>query len=99
MEHVVTSSATRSREQEKMTSPGQQSSGAVPNPTVLATSNHEDDTASSEQAIIAALSGLDGMRQLPVSEHVQRFEAVHTALTDALSQADNLSPTSSGYGG
>lgn len=82
-----------------MTSPEQQSSGVVPNPTVLDTPGGEDRAASAEQAISAALSGIEGLQQLPVSEHVQRFEAVHTALTDALSQADDLSSTSSGYGG
>ncbi|GAB3301051.1 hypothetical protein [Parasphingorhabdus pacifica] len=82
-----------------MTSPGQQSNGAVPNPTVLAKPNHEDETRSAEQAISTALSGLEDIRQLPVSEHVERFETLHTALTEALTTAENLSSTSNGYGG
>lgn len=81
-----------------MTSPGQQSNGAMPNPTALARPNRADDGHVSEQAISEALAGLDAVRQLPVAEHVQRFEAVHTALTDALSKAENLSSTSNGYG-
>ncbi|MHA6799910.1 hypothetical protein [Bounagaea algeriensis] len=52
-----------------------------------------------EQAVIAAihtaLAELDAARDRPVAEHVRRFEAVHSALTDALSTADTyLSGTS-----
>nr|WP_229680046.1 hypothetical protein [Saccharopolyspora subtropica] len=54
-----------------------------------------DDGQPAIDAIETALAELDDVRELPVSEHVERFEAVHAALTDALSKADNfLSGTS-----
>ena|GEM_PF-2721253 len=37
-----------------------------------------------------AVAGLDRLAELPVSEHVQRFEAVHTELTTALSSIDKV---------
>lgn len=43
-----------------------------------------------EAAIAAALTGLDDLVERPVSEHVERFEAAHAALTDALSGAESL---------
>lgn len=81
-----------------MSSPGQWSNEAVPNPTVMARPNLVDEGHESEQAISAALAGLDDVRRLPVSEHVERFEAVHAALTDALSKAENVSSSPNGYG-
>jgi hypothetical protein len=41
-------------------------------------------------AIDAALVGLDGLDQLEPVEHVGRFDAVHSALTDALSSIDKV---------
>jgi rRNA pseudouridine-1189 N-methylase Emg1 (Nep1/Mra1 family) len=41
-------------------------------------------------AIDAALAGLDGLDQLETAEHVGRFDAVHSALTDALSSIDKV---------
>jgi hypothetical protein len=41
-------------------------------------------------AIDAALAGLDGLDQLEPAEHVGRFDAVHSALTDALSSIDKV---------
>jgi hypothetical protein len=38
----------------------------------------------------AALAGLDGLDQLEPAEHVARFDAVHTALTEALSSIDKV---------
>ncbi|GAA4615023.1 hypothetical protein [Saccharopolyspora hordei] len=67
-----------------MTSPGQ-----VPNPAVLA--RPADDGQPAIDAIAEAVAGLDDVQELPVAEHVERFEAVHAALTDALSKADHLS--------
>ncbi|KAA5827181.1 hypothetical protein [Saccharopolyspora hirsuta] len=66
-----------------MTSPGQ-----MPNPAMLA--RPADDGQSAIDAIAAAVADLDEVRERPVAEHVERFEAVHTALTDALSKADHL---------
>lgn len=41
-------------------------------------------------AITAALAGLEGLDQLEPVEHVGRFDAVHTALTEALSSIDKV---------
>jgi hypothetical protein len=41
-------------------------------------------------SIDAALAGLDGLDQLEPVEHVGRFDAVHTALTEALSSIDKV---------
>ncbi|MEU6268592.1 hypothetical protein [Saccharopolyspora shandongensis] len=67
-----------------MTSPWQQ----APNPAMLA--RPADDGQPAVDAIAAAVARLDEVRELPVAEHVERFEAAHAALTDALSKADNL---------
>ncbi|AIG75734.1 MULTISPECIES: hypothetical protein [Amycolatopsis] len=37
-----------------------------------------------------AVAGLDDLAALPLSEHVDRFEAVHTELTVALSTIDKV---------
>lgn len=79
-----------------MTSPGRHST--PPDPAVLATTDGAEDTRAAEQAIDEALAGLTGLHELPVSEHVQRFDSVHTALTDALSKAENLLSGSTGAG-
>jgi hypothetical protein len=76
-----------------MTSPDPEMNTQPPNPGVLA---RTDPGRVAEQAIGEALAGLGGVRELPVSEHVERFEAVHAALTDALSKAENLLSGSSG---
>ncbi|RZS29520.1 hypothetical protein EV193_1205 [Herbihabitans rhizosphaerae] len=39
-------------------------------------------------AIDAALERLDGLDDVPLPEHVARFDAAHVALTDALSSID-----------
>ena len=81
-----------------MASPGRFGDAPAPNPTVLAAPAHSDDGQAVVQAIGTALSGLDDLAELPVPEHVERFEAVHAALTDALSKADNLLSGTSGNG-
>jgi hypothetical protein len=81
-----------------MTSPGQDSNVPAPNPTVLAKRVDEDAGQAAEHAISEALVELDKVRDLPVPEHVERFEAVHAALTDALNKAENLLSGSSGHG-
>ncbi|GAA3360671.1 hypothetical protein [Saccharopolyspora gregorii] len=78
-----------------MTSPGQGGAFA-PNPSMLAKSS--DDGSAAEHAIGEALARLDEVRELPVADHVQRFEAVHTALSDALSRAENMLSGSTGGG-
>jgi hypothetical protein len=42
------------------------------------------------RAIETSLAGLDEIDALPVTEHVARFEAVHSALSDALSAIDKV---------
>jgi hypothetical protein len=37
-----------------------------------------------------AVAGLDDLEQLPLAEHVERFDAVHTELTVALSSIDKV---------
>ena len=41
-------------------------------------------------AIDEALAGLDGLDAVPVAEHVDRFDAVHVALTAALAGIDKV---------
>ncbi|WP_323055170.1 hypothetical protein [Saccharopolyspora sp. NFXS83] len=78
-----------------MTSPGQGGSHA-PNPSMLA--RPSEDGSAAEHAIGEALARLDEVRELPVADHVERFEAVHTALSDALSKAENMLSGSTGGG-
>ncbi|WP_424188351.1 hypothetical protein ACOBQX_09835 [Actinokineospora sp. G85] len=44
----------------------------------------------SDEAIAEAVAGLDGLDELPVDEHVARFDAVHVALTAALASIDKV---------
>ncbi|MFD2416271.1 hypothetical protein [Amycolatopsis pigmentata] len=37
-----------------------------------------------------AMAGIDGLDRLPLAEHVERFDAVHTELTTALSSIDRV---------
>jgi hypothetical protein len=46
--------------------------------------NSQDPAA----AIDAAVAGTDGLSEVPLAEHVDRFDAVHAALNDALSRID-----------
>jgi hypothetical protein len=41
-------------------------------------------------AIDAVMAGLVELDALPVDEHVARFDAVHSALSDALSSIDKV---------
>ncbi|HEY8371683.1 MAG TPA: hypothetical protein VIL00_02965 [Pseudonocardiaceae bacterium] len=43
-----------------------------------------------DPGISAALAGLADLDALPVAEHVDRFDAVHAALTRALSSIDRI---------
>ncbi|WP_028852404.1 hypothetical protein [Thermocrispum municipale] len=40
--------------------------------------------------VAEAVAGLDDLDDLPLSEHVERFDAVHTELTVALSSIDKV---------
>lgn len=81
---------------EQMTSPGQWGNPLKPNSSMFA--READDGSAAEQAIGAAIAELDEVRERPVAEHVERFEAVHTALSDALSKAENMLSGSTGGG-
>lgn len=52
------------------------------------------DTAHTAQnpveAVDEAVAGLDGLDDLPLNEHVERFDSVHTALTVALASIDKV---------
>lgn len=37
-----------------------------------------------------AMAGIDDLDRLPLAEHVERFDAVHTELTTALSSIDRV---------
>jgi hypothetical protein len=50
------------------------------------------------EAVVAALSGLDGLDELVTSEHVERFDAVHTALTAALTGTEGTASADDGVG-
>jgi hypothetical protein len=39
-------------------------------------------------AIDAAVAGTDALEEIPLAEHVARFDEVHVALNDALSRID-----------
>ena len=43
--------------------------------------------SSAHPSVIAAVEKLDTMGELPASEHVEIYEAVHRALQDALAEA------------
>jgi hypothetical protein len=48
------------------------------------------EPADPRAGIEEAVSGLDDLENLPLSEHVERFDAVHTELTVALSSIDKV---------
>ncbi|MFB9908322.1 hypothetical protein [Allokutzneria oryzae] len=57
-----------------------------PTPMALATPS----AAFTAESIDAALVGIDDLEAVPLAEHVGRFDAVHAALTDALSAIDRV---------
>jgi hypothetical protein len=57
-----------------------------PPPAQQAAPQQVDVRAGIEEAV----AGLDELAQLPLSEHVERFDAVHTELTVALSSIDKV---------
>ena len=46
--------------------------------------SQEDPTV----AVDAAMAGTDALEEIPLAEHVARFDAVHGALNEALSRID-----------
>ncbi|MCP3802790.1 hypothetical protein NLX83_26295 [Allokutzneria sp. A3M-2-11 16] len=57
-----------------------------PSPMALATPSAQ----MSAESIDAALIGIEDLEAVPLAEHVGRFDAVHSALTDALSAIDRV---------
>lgn len=55
-------------------------------PSALYAQQDTDPRAGIDEAV----AGLDDLAALPLSEHVDRFEAVHTELTVALSTIDKV---------
>lgn len=75
---------------------------ASTSPSSPTTPDGADDDAQSrsiENSIGQALAGLDETSELPLAEHVERFETVHSVLADALNRAENSLSGSSGSGG
>jgi hypothetical protein len=54
------------------------------------TSQPSQPASSPATGIIEALAGLQGLEELPTTEHVARLRAVHDALTAALSGIDEV---------
>lgn len=46
--------------------------------------NSQDPTA----VVDAAVAGTDSLGEIPLADHVDRFDAVHVALNEALSRID-----------
>ncbi|QWF77142.1 hypothetical protein HUW46_00522 [Amycolatopsis sp. CA-230715] len=57
-----------------------------PPPSADATAQQTDPCAGIDEAV----AGLDDLEQVPLAEHVERFDAVHTELTVALSSIDKV---------
>jgi hypothetical protein len=58
----------------------------VPGPPPAPGPQETDPRAGIDEAV----AGLDELNTLPLAEHVDRFEAVHTELTVALSSIDKV---------
>lgn len=55
--------------------------------------SHEQNTEGGDAALRAAeeaVAALDGLAELPVTEHVGRFDLAHAALTEALASIDKV---------
>lgn len=79
-----------------MTFPGQWSDFPESAPDKQADSSEQDEGERTEQAVDEVLRKLDDLQEIPVAEHVERFDAVHAVLTDALNRAENLLSGSGG---
>lgn len=64
----------------------QQTNQPVPGPPAQTAPQDTDPRA----GIADAVGGLDDLDDRPVAEHVERFDAVHTELTVALSSIDKV---------
>ncbi|HJQ45465.1 MAG TPA: hypothetical protein VJ870_03945 [Amycolatopsis sp.] len=58
----------------------------MPGPPPSAQPQQTDPRAGIEEA----MTGLDDLDRVPLAEHVERFDAVHTELTFALSSIDKV---------
>lgn len=59
----------------------------MPGPPTGPTAPQDTDPSA---GVAEAVQGLDDLDDRPVSEHVERFDAVHTELTVALSSIDKV---------
>ena len=64
--------------------------GPVPGPPPVQADQFSQQDTDPRAGIDEAVAGLDDLAALPLSEHVDRFEAVHTELTVALSTIDKV---------
>ncbi|OQO94109.1 hypothetical protein B1813_06320 [Saccharomonospora piscinae] len=62
----------------------------APRPVPGPPPGHAPAGADARAAIDQAVAGLDGLDELTPAEHVERFDAVHTALAVALSSIDKV---------
>ncbi|MFD5246932.1 MULTISPECIES: hypothetical protein [Amycolatopsis] len=62
----------------------------VPGPPAVQADQFAQQDTDPRAGIDEAVAGLDDLAALPLSEHVDRFEAVHTELTVALSTIDKV---------
>ena len=46
-----------------------------------------------DEAVASAMAALDGLADRPLAEHVEAFERVHAALTDALASGSSPAGT------
>jgi len=61
-----------------------------PPPAAAGEPPQEPQDTDPRAGIDEAVSALDGLDDLPVADHVERFDAVHTELTVALSSIDKV---------
>ncbi|MEU3628718.1 hypothetical protein BS329_38110 [Amycolatopsis coloradensis] len=62
----------------------------VPGPPPVQVDQFSPQDTDPRAGVDEAVAGLDDLASLPLSEHVERFEAVHTELTVALSTIDKV---------
>nr|WP_167373665.1 hypothetical protein [Amycolatopsis lurida] len=62
----------------------------MPGPPAAQADQYTQQDTDPRAGIDEAVAGLDDLAALPLSEHVDRFEAVHTELTVALSTIDKV---------
>lgn len=62
----------------------------MPGPPPVPVDQFSQQDTDPRAGVVEAVAGLDDLASLPLSEHVERFEAVHTELTVALSTIDKV---------